>query len=80
MIRRARHDKSHMLCIALGVLVVGSTCNNVKDLFNASKAWKLEEKTFNPHGSGFLNDTFQKLHHLTLADCKSLAEFCNFAS
>lgn len=48
--------------------------------FQCFKSLKLEGKTFNPQGSGFLNDTIQKLHHLILAECKSLAEFCNFAS
>lgn len=69
---RAGHDKT---CTALRLVVDGNAYNDIEDLTNASTAWKLLEETFKPRGSGFLNDTFQKLHTLTLADCKSPVDY-----
>lgn len=69
---KAGHDKT---CTALRLVVDGNAYSDIEDLTNASEAWQLLEKTFKPRGSGSLNDTFQKLHTLTLADCKSPADY-----
>lgn len=67
---RAGHDKT---CTALRLVVDRNAYSDIEDMTNASEAWKLLETNFKPRGSGFLNDSFQKLLSLTLTDCKSSA-------
>lgn len=47
---------------------------DIKEIVNASEAWKVLDKNFKPRRSGFLNGTFQKLADLKLVDCKSFAD------
>lgn len=62
----------------------GNAYNDIEDLTNALTTWELLETTFKPCGLGFLNNTFQKLHSLTLPDCKGSADyvlqFCNIVN
>ena len=78
---KAGHDKT---CTALRLVVDGNAYSDIEDMTNASEAWKLLETNFKPRGSGFLNDSFQKLLNLTLANCKSSADyvsqFCNIVT
>lgn len=53
----------------------GNAYSDIKDLINASEAWKFLEKNFKLRGSGFLKDTFQKLDDLILNSCKSPADY-----
>ena len=69
---KAGHDKT---CTALRLVVNGNAYSDIEDLTNASEAWTLLETNFKPRGSGFLNDAFQRLLGLTLADCKSPADY-----
>lgn len=69
---RAGHDKS---CTALRLVVDWNAYSDIEDMTNVSEAWKLLETNFKPRGSGFLNDSFQKLLNLILANCKGSADY-----
>lgn len=69
---KAEHNKTWT---ALCLVVDENTYSNIKDLVNASKAWILLKKNFKPQGSGFFNDTFQKLDNLTLTSYKNAADY-----
>lgn len=69
---KAGHNKA---CTVLRLVIDRNAYSDIEDMTNISEAWKLLETNFKPRGSGFLNDSFQKLLSLTLADCKSLADY-----
>lgn len=69
---KAGQDKT---CTALRLVVDGNAYSDIEEIANASDAWKLLEANFKPRGSGFLNNAFQKLLHLNLADCKTPADY-----
>ena len=69
---KAENNKT---CTAFCLVVDENTYSNIKDLVNTSKAWILLKKNFKPQGSGFFNDTFQKLDNLTLTSCKNAANY-----
>ncbi len=48
-------------CTALRLVVDGNAYNDIEDLTNASDAWDLLEANFKPRGSGFLNNSMEKL-------------------